>query len=175
MLEYFRELWCSRKCSRTEYFTVHLISTYRMTNCQARNDSIATKIAQYLNKYYSFNFRTIPKAEVGYFGQETEKTATLGKDRYTVTYSTPRVFPRPLSCLHSVPPNSFPIPPLPVVHLASHTAGETSRRRLRRPHPPTSQLCVTCQWLSPLRPDFHRSDLTFRDCRHVSRPHPFAP
>ena len=64
---------------------VHLISTYRMTNCQARNDSIATKIAQYLNKYYSFNFRTIPKAEVGYFGQETEKTATLGKDRYTVT------------------------------------------------------------------------------------------
>ena len=65
-----------------------MISTYRLMYCHARNDSIITKLVRYLNKYYSSNFRTIPGKEVRYFGQETEITATLGNNRYTVTDSS---------------------------------------------------------------------------------------
>ena len=37
-----------------------------------------------MRMYYSLNFQIIPEAKVWYFCLETEKTATLGKNRYTV-------------------------------------------------------------------------------------------
>jgi len=40
-----------------------------------------------MKRYYSLNFRIIPEAKVWYFCLDTEKTATLGKNRYTVTDS----------------------------------------------------------------------------------------
>jgi len=43
-----------------------------------------------MKRYYSLNFRIIPEANVWHFCLETEKTATLGKNRYTVTDSMSR-------------------------------------------------------------------------------------
>jgi len=37
-----------------------------------------------MRMYYSLNFQIILEAKVWYFCLETEKTATLGKNRYTV-------------------------------------------------------------------------------------------
>ena len=47
-----------------------------------------------MKRYYSLNFRIIPEAKVWYFCLETEKTAMLGKNRYTVTDSTPKYLPK---------------------------------------------------------------------------------
>jgi hypothetical protein len=41
-----------------------------------------------MKRYHSSNFRIIPEGKGRYFGLETEKTATLGKNRYVVTDST---------------------------------------------------------------------------------------
>jgi len=62
-----------------------------MANCYTRNDSTSTKIVLYIKDYYSFNFQIIPKAKVEYLGLETEKTTTMGKNRYDVTDSARRV------------------------------------------------------------------------------------
>ena len=40
-----------------------------------------------MKRYHSSNFRVIPEGKCWYFGLETEKTATLGKNRYVVTDS----------------------------------------------------------------------------------------
>jgi len=48
----------------------------------------------YIEWYHSSNFRIIPEAKVEYLGLETEKTATMGKNRYDVTDSTHSFTPR---------------------------------------------------------------------------------
>jgi len=37
-----------------------------------------------MKRYYSSNFRIIPEEEVRYFGLKTEKTPSMGKNRYVV-------------------------------------------------------------------------------------------